>query len=361
MKVTFLAGEIGNVTSGQSRFAMNLAAGLRAEGVDVALCGSAIHSDAERALHARGVRTENLGLRSHRIAQARLLTLGSRVGRAVATRAVGALPADWYVVLSDAVVDAIEALPSTHSVYVCNGDLALLFLSPPFYSSHGVAKRWLARGMSRYILQNAERARRYRLLLANSLFTKNFMTFLYATQFAGVVYPPVDPAAFAPELPAPGQAYALAIARNENEQGLETLRRVAARIPLRVVGGARVPGAINLGRVSDPELRHLYAGARVTISPIVSELFGYSVAESLSCGTPVLTLDSGGPSEQIEDGRNGWRVHGAETLIETAVRLVREGYDDRIRAEAVRSAARFSIPTVARSFLGYLEALGPAS
>ncbi|MCI4354686.1 MAG: glycosyltransferase, partial [Thermoplasmata archaeon] len=249
--------------------------------------------------------------------------------------------------------------PPERSVYVCNGDLALLFLSPTFYGSNGTAKRWLARGMARYMLQNAGRARRYRLLLANSGFTRDLMAFLYATPFAGVLYPPVDPEVFSPAATPGDRPYVVAVARNSNEQGLDTLRAIAERLPLCVIGGAEVPGATNVGRIADAELRQLFSGARFTVFPIVSELFGYAVAESLSCGTPVLTIDSGGPAEQVDDGRNGWRAGDSAALVAIAERLWRDGYPETFRAEALRSAERFALSNVARTFLEHLDRLTP--
>ena len=88
--------------------------------------------------------------------------------------------------------------------------------------------------------------------------------------------------------------------------------------------------------------------------PMVSELFGYAVAESLSCGTPVLCYDSGGPAEQVEDGRSGWKVRTPEEFVSTAVRLVRDGYADEFRSASLRAATRFALPTVAQGFLEHL-------
>lgn len=44
-----------------------------------------------------------------------------------------------------------------------------------------------------------------------------------------------------------------------------------------------------VGRVSDGDLRALYAGARMTVYPSLYEGFGFPIAESMALGTPVVT------------------------------------------------------------------------
>jgi glycosyltransferase involved in cell wall biosynthesis len=361
LRISFLAADVGNPTSGQSRFLVNLALGVRRAGHDVGVGASSISEASIRQLEGAGIRVAHLQEVAERpLAQARLMTPRSRLGARVAAQTVRSLPADWYVVLSDAIVDAIDGLPAERAVYVCNGDLSLMFLSSSFFRSHGTAKRWLSLGMAGYIRQNAARARRYQLLLGNCEFTRNFMSYLYGVPFAGSVYPPVDLERFRPG-PASDTPYVLAVARNVNEQGLEILEEIASSVPVRLVGGARVPGTQSMGVVSDAEFATLYAGARFSLTPVVSELFGYAVAESLACGTPVLAFNCAGPGEQIRHGENGWLVRTATEFVGLARRLFLDGYPETMRATARASSERFGIDAGARRLLGYLaEAEAPA-
>lgn len=57
-----------------------------------------------------------------------------------------------------------------------------------------------------------------------------------------------------------------------------------------------------LGVVPNDELVARYAEAWVTVLPSEAELFGLAVVESLACGTPVVTLDRGGPAEIVRPG-----------------------------------------------------------
>ena len=355
MKIGFLAADVGNPTSGQSRFLVNLAIAVRRLGHDVSVSASSIDGETQRLLTAAGLRVASLGETADRpTAQARLVTPGSRLGRRVGELAARENPSDWHVVLADAIVDAIESLPAARSIYLSQGDLSLMFVSPSFYRTHSTAKRWLSRGMAAYIRQNARRARRYRLLLGNCEFTRGFMSYLYGVPFAGSVFPPVDLDRFRPG-PVSEEPYFLAVARNVNEQGLDILEEIASAVPVRIVGGARAAGARSLGVVSDADLARLYAGAQVFLAPVVSELFGYAVAESLACGTPALAFDCGGPAEQIRTGENGWLVRTSSDFVAAAKRLFADGYPAAVRGNARRSAERFGLEAAARSLLGYLE------
>jgi len=356
MRITFLAADVGNPTSGQSRFLINLALGVRRTGAEVGVAASHLSAASQEGLEGAGIRTAHLKEVAERpLAQARLMAPGSRLGQRVGALAARELPADWFVVLSDAIVDAIETLPARRAVYVCNGDLSLMFLSPSFYRTHPTSKRWLSRGMATYIRRNAARARRYELLLGNCEFTRNFMSYLYGVPFAGSVYPPVDLDRFRPG-PIAEPPYVLAVARNLNEQGLEVLEEIASSVPVRIVGGARVPGTEALGIIGDEAFARLYAGARFCVAPVVSELFGYAVAESLASGTPVLAFDCAGPAEQIRHGENGWLARSPSEFVGLARRLFIDGYATGMRAAARASAARFGLDAGARKLLAYLSA-----
>ena len=356
MRVTLLGEEVGTPTSGPSRFLINLVAGLRGEGVDVSVAATSIRPEVDSAFRRMGVQVAAIRRRPERmIAKAFQLTTRSRVGRDVARLATSQLPADWYVVVSDAAVDASASLPPERSVYLSNGDLALMLLSQAFYTSHPMAKSFVARGTSRLILRNAAFARQYKVLLANSEFTRGLMSFLYATPFSGVVYPPVDLNFFRPTA-TEGRSgnYVLAVARNSDEQGIPILTELAAKVPLHVAGGASVPGAQNLGVIPEDALRAEYCGASFLLFPVASELFGYAVAEALACGTPVMAYRSGGPAEQIQDGQTGWLVRTGREAVARSLSVFHEGVSSQMRLAARRSAERFSIASSAKALLSSL-------
>ena len=146
----------------------------------------------------------------------------------------------------------------------------------------------------------------------------------------------------------------MSVARNSDEQGIPLLTELATKLPLHVVGGAGIPGARNLGVVSDETLRAEYAGATFLFFPAAAELFGYAVAEALACGTPVLSFRSGGPAEQIQDGESGWLVTTAREAVSRSLTVFRAGVPAQMRVAARRTAERFSIPGSARALLAAL-------
>ncbi|CAN5888719.1 glycosyltransferase family 4 protein [soil metagenome] len=95
-----------------------------------------------------------------------------------------------------------------------------------------------------------------------------------------------------------------------------------------------------LGAVDASMRAEVLGGAHALLHLIdFDEPFGYSVAEALACGTPVIANSRGSMSELIENGIDGFLVEGNETAL-TAVASVADL--DR-REIASRAADRFSV------------------
>jgi glycosyltransferase involved in cell wall biosynthesis len=352
MRLTLLSAELGNRTSGQSRFALNLAVGIRSRGIEIAICAASVSDEIRATLQAHDIRLTSLNRKARgRAYQSKLLLPGSHLGRDLAKAAVKASPADCYLVLSDEAVDAVEGLRDSPSVYVSNGDISLLFLNQRMYEERGLAMRALSTFMATNVVRHANMVQQYQRRLANSEFTRQFLSYLYGTLFDGVVFPPVDPAVFRPVPPEPGEPYALALARNGAEPSVPFLARLAQRVRVRVVGGADIPGCQRVNAPTDAELASLYSGAQVVVAPTISEFFGYSVAESLACGTPVVVPNVGGPAEQVRHGVNGWICGSTEEMLARAETAVRSGASPSMRAQCVESSRPYTIERVTDSLL----------
>ncbi len=84
------------------------------------------------------------------------------------------------------------------------------------------------------------------------------------------------------------------------DEGL--LRDLRARgVPVLTFGPRAVPGIPHRGFLSDPELVSFLAGARATLFLFDYEGLGLLPLESLSVGTPVITLPSGAPFVELRE------------------------------------------------------------
>jgi len=109
--------------------------------------------------------------------------------------------------------------------------------------------------------------------------------------------------------------------------------------------------------VSDADLAAMYAQCLVTIAPGLGEGWGYPIAESLACGTPVIAIDYAGGAglipvrEWLVEPRM-WRVEGAYAQL----RPVCEPYD--VASAALRAIAwRRAEPAVVSAYCrGAVEA-----
>jgi len=67
------------------------------------------------------------------------------------------------------------------------------------------------------------------------------------------------------------------------------------------------------GRVSEAEKVAYYRLADVMVSPSSLEGFGFTVAEAMSCGLPVVVSDAGALPELVVDGQSGFVCAGGDT------------------------------------------------
>ncbi len=121
---------------------------------------------------------------------------------------------------------------------------------------------------------------------------------------------------------------------------------------LQLVGRVLTPGY-----VADRDLPALYRGARALLFVSLYEGFGIPAAEAMACGLPVIASDRGALAEVVADA--GLLVSPTdEDAIAAAMVRVQEdvALRDRMRADGLRQAQRFSWDAAAAVCLATIEA-----
>jgi glycosyltransferase involved in cell wall biosynthesis len=91
-----------------------------------------------------------------------------------------------------------------------------------------------------------------------------------------------------------------------------------------------------VGRLSDKEMIEHFARCRAVVFPPFNEDYGFVTVEAFMCGKPVITCaDSGGPSELVRDGENGYVTDPAPEALAVAMRKLT---DDRNLAQRLGEA-----------------------
>jgi glycosyltransferase involved in cell wall biosynthesis len=164
--------------------------------------------------------------------------------------------------------------------------------------------------------------------------------------------------------------YVLAVGDRGPRKNLDALRPAIGLLrkegmELVIAGGGRghqlgsaLPGARDLGYVSDDDLPALYAGARAFAQPSLHEGFGLTVLEAMAAGVPVIASSRGALPEVVT---------GAGLLADPddwglfAAAVVRAATDEpersRLREAGRRVASRYTWDRAAREVHGILSRL----
>lgn len=130
-------------------------------------------------------------------------------------------------------------------------------------------------------------------------------------------------------------SYLFTASRLDNSKRVELLVRamahVEAPVPLRIAGSGPEEASLRelagaddrisfSGRVPERELVSLYAGARAVAFLPYEEDYGLVTLEAMLSGKPVITCrDSGGTTELVDDGENGFVVDPAPEALAAAI------------------------------------------
>lgn len=111
----------------------------------------------------------------------------------------------------------------------------------------------------------------------------------------------------------------------------------------------------DFGYVKDTKtMAKLYSAADVYLFPTLAETFGMTIVEAMSCGLPVVTFETGGVPEIVENGKVGFVVEykNGEMLTSALEKLLD---DDNLREKmaenAVEASKKFSKERMVEEYL----------
>jgi glycosyltransferase involved in cell wall biosynthesis len=163
----------------------------------------------------------------------------------------------------------------------------------------------------------------------------------YYGREAPIIYPAIDTSRFAPVERDEVGDYFLVVSRLVPYKRIDLAIRACNKlgVPLKIVGGGRDREALEklagptvqfLGRVSDEEIKSLYARCRAFIFP-GEEDFGLTPLEAQASGRPAIAYGAGGALETIVDGETGlfFRQPTVDALAETLAGFAADDWDPR--------------------------------
>ena len=257
---------------------------------------------------------------------------------------------------------------NTRHVCYCHTPMRYLWDLYPAYRNEWTHSRWkraMMTPIANYLrLWDYASAARVDQFAANS---RNVQTRIWKTyrRESQVVHPPVDVGSFYWK---PADDYFLAVSELVPYKRIDSLVRYfsASGRRLKIAGAGPEYGRLRaiagsnvefLGRVSDAELRELYARSRAFLLP-GEEDFGITPVEALASGKPVVALGRGGALETVPEF-GGVFYDDADALPDAISRL--EAMEASIRPAELQAWARqFSEEEFLRKMRAMLEAGSPA-
>lgn len=175
-----------------------------------------------------------------------------------------------------------------------------------------IGRPLMRRGLAAFRSWDMRAAEQVDEYIANSEITRERIQDFYGREPYAVIHPPVEVERFWAGEP---EDYFLVVGElvghKRVELALEAAQRAGKRMKVIGVGpdGKRLQAAYGesadfVGRVSDAELAHLYAGALAVVTPNVEE-FGIVAVEAQAAGRPVVAANAGGARETVIDGLTG--------------------------------------------------------
>jgi glycosyltransferase involved in cell wall biosynthesis len=344
MKIGLIAYYLTSNHSGQTRFLVNIAKGLKSDGHTPIVYSLFIDSNVTKILTESSISYASLNKFPNTLSSLKSLNYSKTPAEKLSKLIIENDEADVYVVIADEAIPLVSYLSKFKTAYISNGDLTLMLLNPEFKNHNRLATSVLERGFVKQIRNHAKLVAKFDKVMANSNFTSNMMAFFYGIPIDSVVYPPIDPFIFRKHTDTePVDRYVLAMVRNEMDPLYPLVSLLAKKCPIKVVGGSSIQNVQNQGFVSEDQLVKLYNKALFTISPSTVEFYGYSIVESMSCGTPSIAYNNAGARELITNGENGWLFGSKNDFIAGVTKIFNNGYEYSVRESCLEKSKKYTI------------------
>lgn len=172
------------------------------------------------------------------------------------------------------------------------------------------------------------------LIIANSQITATLLHTLYGVEPHGIVYPPVDTEIFRPQSVKKKNQVLLYLGSHAGDTDENFVRQIckvlkSKNLKILVMGNKILQERLlkefdiySISEVSDEELAKIYSECKLIICPQKWEQFGYVVAESIACRTPVLAFNIMGPKEIIKQTGLGLLANNKSEFIDYLTQIV---------------------------------------
>jgi glycosyltransferase involved in cell wall biosynthesis len=215
-----------------------------------------------------------------------------------------------------------------HSVHSISESFHLQSITPSMKILYGIIKvvpfNLLKRPYKNLLLKHD-------IIIANSQITATLLHTLYGIEPYDVIYPPLNTKVFKFHTHAANQnqedKVLIYLGSHPDDTDANFIREICAVLQnkgsiIALLGNSnlqkQLEGDFDFERfadISDEQLAKIYSESSLTICPQKWETFGYVVAESICCGTPVLAFNCMGLAEIITQTQIGFLANNEKEFI----------------------------------------------
>jgi glycosyltransferase involved in cell wall biosynthesis len=125
--------------------------------------------------------------------------------------------------------------------------------------------------------------------------------------------------------------------------------------------GQKSENWLDYGYVNDPKtMAKLYSAADIYLFPTLADNCPLTAIESLACGLPIVTFETGGVPEIVENGKSGLVVeykNGEKLVLALETLLDDDELREKMAENAINASKKFSSERMALEYLRLYEEL----